>query len=102
MGMFDYVKYNGKTWQTKSLACLLDTYEVTQEGQLLEQHYDIVDRSDPNAEGINRLWGMLSRENITQEPSTYTGEVRMVANAQDDDEEAILFFRHGKLLKESN
>lgn len=46
MGMFDYVKYKGKTWQMKSLTCLPDTHEVAAEGRLLEQRYDIVDRSD--------------------------------------------------------
>jgi hypothetical protein len=68
MGMFDEVICNhelfgvhkGETHQTKDLHCcggLLDKYEITPSGRLEFLEYTVEDRSDPNAQGIERFSG---------------------------------------------
>lgn len=72
MGMFDEVLCNhklfgvhrGETQQTKDLhwlGGLLDNYEITPSGRLEFLEYTVEDRSDPTLEGIERLFGMMTR-----------------------------------------
>lgn len=85
MGMFDYLTCNaplpvpgfeGHRWQTKSLECDLDNYEIREDGTLWHEEYDIEDRSDPNAEGFHRFRGMLTRGNKQWEQCFgFTGEI---------------------------
>lgn len=87
MGMYDdlVVKVPLPDWpegitqgefQTKSLECMLDDYELREDGTLWHETYEIEDRSDPNAIGIHRLAGMMTRINQRWEQVTLTGEVR--------------------------
>jgi len=72
MGLFDEVLCNhelfgahkGETYQTKDLHWLggfLDLYEITPSGRLEFLEYTVEDRSDPNATGIERMFGMMTR-----------------------------------------
>lgn len=86
MGMFDYVrcKYplpvdgaNARLYQSKSLPSMgLDTYEIREDGSLWHEEYDTEDRSDPNAEGILALRGMLTKVNKRWVRVQETREVR--------------------------
>ena len=85
MGMFDYVRChyplpiegaNGLLYQSKDLDCQMDLFEIREDGTLWRESYDVEDHSDPNAEGIMRLCGMLSRVNQRWERvEDFTGEV---------------------------
>lgn len=94
MGMFDNIvcKYplpltvemdelkkfnlNERTYQTKDLECVLDYYEIHQDGTLWHEEYDVEDRSDPNAEGIQRIIGMHTRTNTRMvQMKEYTGTI---------------------------
>jgi hypothetical protein len=79
--MFDYIQAecplpdlpdpSGVEFQTKDTpAQYLETYRIDATGLLWRQTYDIVDRSDPNAKGIDALIGAMSRENVTWHPMT--------------------------------
>jgi hypothetical protein len=69
LGMFDQVlcnhdlfgEHKGETHQTKDLGSFLDDYEITPAGRLEFLEYRIEDRSDPNAKGVLRLVGSLTR-----------------------------------------
>lgn len=73
MGMFDNIKckanlpvwgFSDATFQTKDTPSqLLDNYEIRENGELWHLDYDIVDKSNPNAKGIDRLVGIMSHEN---------------------------------------
>jgi hypothetical protein len=63
-------------FQTKSLASFMDRYRIDTDGALWIQNYDIEDRSDPNAKGISRLVGIMTRVNQHWVRSDYTGEIR--------------------------
>lgn len=93
MGMFDYVncRYplplagaNGLEYQTKSLDCAMDSYEIREDGTLWHEEYDVEDRSNPNADGFMRLVGMLTRVNRRWEPLELTGEVCFYGSMRDD------------------
>lgn len=84
--MFDYVtcKYplphgaNQLTgWQTKDTPeQFMDTYEIREDGSLWHHEHDIEDRSDPNAEGLERLAGCMTAVNHRWVSEPLTGEVR--------------------------
>lgn len=85
MGMYDDVRClyplpvegaNERDYQTKSLDCTLDNYEIREDGSLWHENYEIEDHSDPNETGLMRLKGMLARVNKRWEPEPYTGEIR--------------------------
>lgn len=95
MGMFDYITfkyplpnptaeqgtpspYQAHRFQTKNTHHqFLDEYIVLEDGTLWYTDYDTEDRSDPNAEGIMKIAGMLTRVNERQvRDSTFTGEIR--------------------------
>lgn len=64
------------SWQTKDLNCFMDVYEVSRDGTLHIEVYDVEDRSDPNATGIMRIAGMLTRVNTRWRHATeVTGHV---------------------------
>ncbi|MDA8271946.1 MAG: hypothetical protein M0Z39_11215 [Actinomycetota bacterium] len=84
MGMFDDLLIEGdlhpdvsagSRWQTKSLECDMDNYKLDASGQLWREEYDVEDRSDPNAEGIERLAGICTRVNERWVKSNWTGEL---------------------------
>lgn len=54
-------EHKGETHQTKDLGSFLDDYEITPAGRLEFLEYRIEDRSDPNAIGVLRLVGSLTR-----------------------------------------
>lgn len=113
MGMFDDLncKYplpaeaKGITWfQTKDTpAQALDVYEITETGELWHQEYDFEDRSDPDAEGILRLAGMLTRVRKRWiRCDTFTGGITFYAfkDAENHDGwiEFTALFKCGQLL----
>lgn len=90
MGLFDSVRCNaslpiegmeGVEWKTQDTpAQQLDQYEIREDGTLWHLAYDIVDRSNPDAEGIARFAGMATRTNARWEPENLTGEIVLHAN----------------------
>ena len=85
MGMFDELRCryplpvagaNELVFQTKSLDCALDCYEIDAYGGLRHQEYDLEDHSDPTKTGLARLAGMATRVNQRWVPESLTGEVR--------------------------
>ena len=85
MGMFDYVECEyslpaGKgasVFQTKDTpAQMLDIYKIDADGLLWHEAYDIEDRSDPSAEGLDRFVGCMTRVNKRWERCVnFTGEI---------------------------
>ena len=60
--------------------------------------YDIEDRSDPNAEGLARLVGRLSRVNERWEPVPFIGEIRFYRYVSEtDNAEFSAYFVNGML-----
>lgn len=43
MGMLDYIIFDGKEWQTKSLENNFETYTITKEGELLNEKKEKID-----------------------------------------------------------
>lgn len=87
MGMYDELRCdyplpaegaNGLEFQTKDTpAQFCDQYVIDKDGQLLHEQYDVEDHSDPQAEGIWRLVGSMTRVNKRLVPvSDFTGEIR--------------------------
>lgn len=89
MGMFDEIRckmplpaeldveHREHWFQTKSLGCEMDYYEIREDGSLWFEAYDIDDQSDPNAEGLDALRGMMTRVNKRWEKlSDFFGEIR--------------------------
>ena len=86
MGMFDEIRChyplplkgaNDKVYQTKDTpAQFMDLYEIREDGTLWYEDYDIEDHSDPNAKGIKKLFGVLSKVNKRWKQVTITGEIR--------------------------
>jgi hypothetical protein len=85
MGMFDSIrcKYplpvegaNALHFQTKDTdEQALDEFEIREDGTLWREDYDIEDRSDPTAEGLLAMCGMMTRVNKRWVPCTFTGEI---------------------------
>jgi hypothetical protein len=95
MGLFDYVTcayplpvadVAGRVWQTKDTGCpSMDRYEIRADGTLWHEDYDVEDRSDPTAEGIMRVAGMMSRVNKRWEQvPEFTGEIRFYSPKHED------------------
>jgi len=81
MGMFDTVRceYEGmsevdrhRTYQTKDFDSALDLYMIDKEGVLWREDYNIEDRSDPNAEGLEKIVGMMTKTNLHMTPVELT------------------------------
>ena len=88
MGMYDYIvckhklpieidKPHADHWfQTKSLGCDLDYYEIREDGSLWQEDYDIEDRSDPSKVGLAAFAGSQTRVNKRMIPrDKFTGEI---------------------------
>lgn len=109
MGMYDTVvcRYplpgvaggeTARSYQTKSLFKNLDLYEITADGSLMYQAYEIEDRSDPKAEGLERLCGTMTRVNLRWEPCPHTGEVLFYDGQRERNRlEFSAYFANGKL-----
>lgn len=67
----------GSEWQTKSIECQLDDYEIRADGTLWHQKYETEDRSDPNAEGLMKFAGMMTRVNLRWAQVPFVGELEM-------------------------
>ncbi len=91
MGAFDEIRYNGEIYQTKSLVRFQESYEV-RDDSLWRLDYDVEDRSDPNAKGIMRICGMMTRVNERWVRDLFTGTVYVW-------EGPALTFEQGKLVK---
>lgn len=93
MGMFDRIKCRHNLshveglddadvaaleYQTKDTPSqFLDQYEIREDGTLWVETYDIEDRSDPNAVGLMRICGAMTRVNKQWKPvSDFIGEIR--------------------------
>jgi len=94
MGMFDEIKckmplpieidvdHRDHWFQTKSLECSMDYYEVREDGSLWREKYETEDRSDPNAEGLLALAGCMTRVNKQWIPCLcFTGEIAFYTRA---------------------
>lgn len=69
---------NALEFQTGSTdAQFMEDYEIWADGTLWHRAYDTEDRSDPNAEGLMRLVGSLTRVNERWERDFTTGEIRL-------------------------
>jgi len=109
MGMFDtvYCEYplpitEAQTldFQTKSLNRFMDDFKIDINGYLWCEHYEIEDRSDPNAQGIERMFGCMTRINQRWEEENYTGEIRFYTHLDKEYKRWIEFssyFIRGKL-----
>lgn len=103
MGMYDNLKCDyplpgnpvGIEFQTKSFDSLLDDYTILSDGRLMVEVYDIEDRSDPNAEGIMRFVGMMTRIPLGLKPLDFTG----VANFYGDKNTGQLFLISRESIK---
>ena len=103
MGMFDYVRCHyplpvegaaALEYQTKDTpAQWMDQYEIRDDGTLWHEEYDTEDRSDQNAEGFERIFGIATRVNKRWEPVTMTGEIVFYAG----DFEFSAYFVGGEL-----
>lgn len=98
---------NKLQFQTKNLHRTMDEYTITQDGELVGQVYDIVDRSDPSLGGLAGLAGCMTRENIRPLPMPdYTGEIRFYTDYGPRNKngwgggwiEFSSYFRDGKLV----
>lgn len=86
MGMFDELRCklplpvpgaNALGYQTKDTdRQFLDHYEIREDGTLWREAHDLEDQSDPKAEGLGRIVGMLTRVNKRWVQVTITGEIR--------------------------
>lgn len=87
MGMFDDLRCeyplpakgaNALSYQTKDTpAQWLDQYVIDATGKLHHEEYETEDHSDPNAEGLARLFGSATRVNKRLVPvDDFTGEIR--------------------------
>lgn len=109
MGMFDNIKckyklpidmdLSNEIFQTKDTpAQFIDDYEILEDGVLWHKAYDIIDKSDPTAEGIKRLHGLLTKTNERWETmNSFTGEIRFYTYINDKGIEFSSYFHKGKL-----
>lgn len=85
MGMFDYIRCNlplpdapppELEFQAKDTDDqFLTQYEIREDGTLWKEECDFEDHSDPEAEGIRRLFGMMTRVNQRWVPALYEGDL---------------------------
>lgn len=106
--MFDYIKCesplpvtgaNGLIFQTKDTpAQFCDMYLIRVDGMLLHETYDIEDQSDPSAEGLERIVGIMTRVNKRFEPVEFDGEIRFYTSTNEGGWlEFSAYFFDGKL-----
>ena len=85
MGMFDHLACEYPLplkeapvtgYQTKDTpAQWFDLYTIKPDGTLWGQEYEIEDRSNPNATGIERVLGKMTKVNVRDVPCRFTGEI---------------------------
>jgi hypothetical protein len=111
MGMFDNLicKYplpvdtdlSKEIFQTKNTPSqFLDNYEIREDGTLLHETYDIENRSNPNAKGITKFIGCMTRVNKRWEKvSDFIGEIRFYTTLDGDKTliEFSAYFVDGKM-----
>ena len=110
MGMYDEIRckarlpepgFEDRVFQTKCTpAQCLDLYEISEDGTLLHQKYDIEDRSNPNAtDPFERIVGCATRVNPMMEPCDMTGEIRFYDFIDGNDSwiEFSAYFISGKM-----
>lgn len=107
MGMFDEIKCkyplplegaNDLLYQTKDTdAQFMDLYEIREDGTLWHEIYDVEDQSDPNAEGIMKMWGCMTRVNKRWEQVMFTGEIVFYGDNKGQFIEFSAYFVDGKL-----
>lgn len=109
MGMFDNLmcKYplptdidlKNEMFQTKDTpAQFLDTYEIREDGTLWHENHDIEDHSDPNAKGIIKFIGNMTRVNYRWEPvKNFLGEIRFYTDYNKNWIEFSSYFVDGQL-----
>lgn len=95
MGIYDSLKckmplpvpgFQDRLFQTKDLpAQWCDLYEIREDGSLWHQSYSIEDRSDPEAEGLMRLIGLMTRVGKKWERVDFSGEVFFYDYAEGQD-----------------
>ena len=95
------IKISDLTFQSKDTeAQFLDNYEIREDGTLWHETYDIEDRSDPNAEGIMKLLGCMTRINQRWEQVNTTGEIVFYTSTGENRDQWLEFsayFVDGKL-----
>lgn len=109
MGMFDNLKCKyplpnykalpDELFQTKDTPSqFLDTYEIREDGTLWHEDYDTEDHSDPNAKGVIKFIGSMTRINHRWEPvKNFLGEIRFYAGDDKSWIEFSSYFVDGKL-----
>ncbi len=86
MGLFDYLRCyyplepegaNDYEFQTKDTSAqYMDHYEIRKDGTLWHEEYDVEDRSDPKATGIEALRGCMTPINKRWvQEKDFTGEI---------------------------
>lgn len=108
MGLFDELRCErelpapnceGMLFQTKDTPSqYMDLYVIRADGTLWREVYDTEDRSDPNAEGLLRLFGMATRVNKRwEQESEFTGEIRFYESVGEAWVEFSAYFLRGNL-----
>ena len=109
MGMFDNLickyklpidkKLTEEVFQTKDTPTQwLDLYEIREDGTLWHENYDTEDQSDPNAEGIKKFIGCMTKVNKRWEPvEDFLGEIRFYTGDDKYWIEFSAYFVDGKL-----
>ena len=106
MGAFDTLRClyplpadgaDGLDYQTKSLVCFLESYELRADGTLWHEEYDVEDRSDPTATGLAAFAGIWTHVNERWVPEPLTGEVRFHAMGESEWFDWSAYFVDGHL-----
>ncbi len=109
MGLFDYIEVAEELlpnpeplkdgFQTKDTPeQYMGHYEIRSDGTLWQQEYDEEDHSNPEAEGLARVAGMLTRVNKRWERTKYTGGICFYTEAVSGNwKEYIALFVDGKM-----
>ena len=96
MGLFDYIRCSyplpgghadSGEFQTKDTPSqFMDHYEIREDGSLWHEDYDTEDRSDPRAEGVMSLAGMMTRvRKRWEKDESFTGEIRFYRGSCEED-----------------
>ena len=109
MGLFDTVhceyplpiaEAQALDFQTKSLRRFMDHFKIDINGYLWQEHYETEDQSDPNTQGIERMFGCMTRINQRWEEESYTGEILFYTHLDKEYKRWVEFsayFTRGKL-----
>lgn len=73
--LLDEPKHNELDFQSKSLGSAMDKFLIRVDGSIMIEEYDVEDRSDPNATGIMRFAGCMTRINQKWVPYSYHGYI---------------------------